>query len=624
MTKSSALISPALSAIVFALALEGGAFSVSSWTTLALGVWWFVLAGIFLGLWPSGRIAPGAAAAGAFLASFAAWTGASMTWADDREAAFLELNRTLLYLGTFVLVVLASRRATLRRWSDGLALGIVAVAVVALLSRFFPDVVDPGALADAIPEAGARLSYPLGYWNGVAILAALALPLLYTAALRASTFVIQAAAIAAVPAIGAVIYLASSRGGALVAAVGSLTFLALVRRWAAAGAIAVGAAGAAVAVVWGLEPRTALMESPLSALGRVEGRSAAVLLVGVCVVSGTAYAALPRMPFGRPFSPPAGRRLALLAGAVGVLGLASSHPIARFDAFKRPPTPAPMSVRGHFLSGAGSGRWQEWSAAMSEFRAYPLRGGGAGSYAPWRLRHAGAGEPFTTEAHSLFLETLGELGLVGFALLALALSTAMRAAGRAFDDLDDELRLERAAPLAVACAYLVGAAVDWMWELPIVSVIGAASLALSLVPEAGRAHPRILPRAARLIMVVVAVSALCAESIALLGNERLRASQRAAEHGDLAAAADAALEARQLEPWAAAPSVQLALLNEQVGSVPTARRWIGDALRRDPSDWRTWVVATRLRIESGDVGAARRALATARRLNPNLDPADRG
>src|SRR5262245_42182742 len=109
MTKSSALIPPALSAIVLALALDGGAFSVSSWTTLALGVWWLVLVGIFLGVWSSGRIAPAAAAAGAFLAGFAAWTGASMAWAEDRDAAFLELNRAFLYLGTFVLVVLAAR-----------------------------------------------------------------------------------------------------------------------------------------------------------------------------------------------------------------------------------------------------------------------------------------------------------------------------------------------------------------------------------------------------------------------------------------------------------------------------------------------------------------------------------
>src|SRR5205823_5184289 len=69
-----------------------------------------------------------------------------------------------------------------RRWNDGLALGIVAVGLLALGSRLFPAVLqgDEG-LREYLPSL-TRLSYPLGYWNGLGIFVALAFPLLLAAA----------------------------------------------------------------------------------------------------------------------------------------------------------------------------------------------------------------------------------------------------------------------------------------------------------------------------------------------------------------------------------------------------------------------------------------------------------
>src|SRR5205823_14243264 len=143
-----------------------------------------------------------------------AWSAASMLWADSSEHALAEVGRVLLYLGLFLAVAAGGGRGTGSRWSDGLALGTVGIAVVALASRFFPGQFGPNETYRFF--GAARLSYPLEYWNGDAIFVALGVPLLLRAALSARSPAVRAAALAPVPAIASVVYLTGSRGGLLV------------------------------------------------------------------------------------------------------------------------------------------------------------------------------------------------------------------------------------------------------------------------------------------------------------------------------------------------------------------------------------------------------------------------
>jgi O-antigen ligase len=72
------------------------------------------------------------------------------------------------------------------------------------------------------------------------------------------------------------------------------------------------------------------------------------------------------------------------------------------------------------------------------------------------------------DAHSLYFETLGELGLVGGLLLGLfifAVAAGTVAAARARPD---DLVLPAAA--AAMAAFAVHAGVDWDWELPAVTL----------------------------------------------------------------------------------------------------------------------------------------------------------
>jgi Tfp pilus assembly protein PilF len=114
----------------------------------------------------------------------------------------------------------------------------------------------------------------------------------------------------------------------------------------------------------------------------------------------------------------------------------------------------------------------------------------------------------------------------------------------------------------------------------------------------------------------VCVVAVCVEGILLFSHMRLEQSQTSAARGDTNGALSAALDAKSLQPWAASPYLQLALLQEQSGDLAGARTRIGEALDRDVSDWRLWLVSARIETETGNIAKARRDLRRAKTLNP--------
>jgi hypothetical protein len=201
----------ALAAALFLLALNDGTYQVTARSSVAIAAWWAIAIGVALRLWPRRRLPPEAWVAGGALALLGAFTALSMGWADSAEGAFAELDRILVYLAVFTLVVMLTRRGDAARWSDGLALGITAVGLLALTSELFPGSVGPDAPPVFFPGEN-RLSYPVNYWNGLAILVGIAFPLLLRAAIAERRGWARALALAPFPALTAVIYLASSRG----------------------------------------------------------------------------------------------------------------------------------------------------------------------------------------------------------------------------------------------------------------------------------------------------------------------------------------------------------------------------------------------------------------------------
>jgi Tfp pilus assembly protein PilF len=110
-----------------------------------------------------------------------------------------------------------------------------------------------------------------------------------------------------------------------------------------------------------------------------------------------------------------------------------------------------------------------------------------------------------------------------------------------------------------------------------------------------------------------------AEAIPLLATMEVRRSQEAVTSGNLVEAFDRAESARSIQPWAASPYLQLALVQELGGRIDEARASIETALHHDRDDWRLWLVAARIQTKAGAIAEARQSLAKAEELNPKSD-----
>ena len=616
-----------MAAAIFYLALKGGAYGLPIRGPLAMIVWGAIALGIAVGFLPRERPAREAFVLAGLLAGFAALQGLSAVWGDSSENALLEFDRVALYLGVFVLVVMAASQGSARRWSDGLALGLTAVGLLALSHRLFPDVFDPSDIEKLNP-GDPRLSYPVNYWNGLSALVALGLPLLMRIATDARSRLGAGLAIAPIPALAATMYLTSSRGGALAGVVGLGAFVLLTsRRVPALAGVAIATFGSAVAIAL-LRTQDELVGGPLdAAVVPSQGRTAAILILLACAMTAVVYAfARSRVPERVHVSRTAKRVAAVTALLVLAGGIVAANPAQRFEDLKEPPQVFNADyVQSHIVSTSGNGRWQFWEAAVDQFEDNPVLGGGAGSYEAWWAQH-GTLDYFTRNAHSLFVETLGELGLVGLLLLVALFGTAVvlairRTRATALGD-----RPAVAALAASFLAFVLAVGTDWAWDLTVIGVIGVACLALVVGPAAAF-PPRPAERrpllaqarrglAWRIPAVVLALTLAVTAGIPWLTERKVRESERDVRDGNIEQALDAARDARGIQPWAASPHLQLAVVYQYQRDYEAADESIQRAIDRDPSDWQLWIVASRIDEALGDLEAAREDFEHARSLNP--------
>jgi hypothetical protein len=609
-----------IASLIVVEAVNGGGSSPAARSVAAIFVWWAILGAVAFSLAPRATIPRAAVACAGLLAALGTFAALSTGWAPSAERAFWEADRVLFYAGVLLLPVLLARRGEAGRWADGMALAVAAVAALALTQRLFPGFMPEDQLAEQLPNAATRLSYPLGYWNGLAVFVALGVPLLLRAAVVARSSVWRAAAVVPIPLVAGVIYLTSSRGGVAVAVLAGVAFGVLSGRVRALAALAVAAAGSAGAVAI-LAAHPVLVDGPFGGSAAQDaGIEAALLIAALCLACGVVYALASRAVSLRVAVP---RLVWPLVAVLAVAALIAADPVERVRAFKAAPpveeAPGAAQVGSHLSSGGGSGRWQFWSAATDQWREHPLAGGGAGSFEPWWAQH-GTLDWFVRNAHSLWLETLGELGVIGLLLLAGAFGVGIASGLARLRGRVDEERVTVAALIAVVLGFVVGAALDWVWQLPALAALALLSLGLltgpATAPGDGRERPRAIGFGARAGLVLAAWVVVCAQSLPFLASEQVRASQRAAARGDLGDALEKAGSAQAIQPWAASPRLQLALLHEEAGQLRRARRDISAAITRDESDWRLRVVAARLAVKAGDIRVARKELARARALNP--------
>lgn len=621
------------------MALADGGSDTIAYAVGSVLVWGAILVGIAIGWLPRARSTPYTAGAAICLVGIAVLTGLSAIWASDPGSAFDEAVLALGYAGLVTLILVAAGFGSARAWLAGLAVGLVAIAVLALGARLEPSVFGHGErdLILDLPASEGRLSDPFLYWNALGAAMAAGVILLTWFASAASTRPRRALAAASLPLVILTLYLTGSRGGAAVAVLGLAVLIAAgTDRLRQVAALAAGALGGAALVVF-TASRSDLVHHPLSETARDQVTGVELALVGVVALVGlVAYFADTRI--GRLHDPAVRleRRHWLALGGVGAVALIAAviavDPAARWDEFKSPPdVPAAGEERELFARGGSSGRYQFWSTALDAFGEDPVKGVGAAGYEYYWNANGSLPMP-GPNGHSLVLDNAAELGLLGVAGVVGFAAFVLVGGVRRVRELAGDERGPAAAALAVVVAGLAQAAVDWMWENP--AAFGVVLVCAGLVLGPATSHPdppapvtgerRSRRRfAGGVLLLAFSWVAICASALLLLTNISLSSSRSAFGDGDLEAAADAANDAIDLQPWAAEPRQQLALVLEAQGDLAAARAEIAEAIENSPEDWRLWLVSARMALEDDDPDAARADAEHAQSLGPRLAPLDR-
>ncbi len=573
----------------------GGYFAdTTGWvaTGLALAL---AISAITLGRPPNALTRPLGWAAG-LLALFGIWVLLSGTWGDDTTAALIEFDRALLYLLVLLLFGVAPwPELTLRRLPAAFLLAAVALCGAGVLIRTLPE-----AWPFALPPLSARMDYPITYENALGVLAALGLVFsIHLASWRRERIVTRALAAAAAPVLVVALVLTFSRGGTLVAVIGPLAYVVLARPRGAPAALL--AAGPFVF----LAARAALDADLLATLdartpaGREQGEDLAAIAAAGSVAAGLLLAfVIPieeRLKIAVPRVRRRTRRM-LLAGlaasavvAIAVLGATGQVREVYDRVVEQDASGGEQQARDRltdpsaFADVSAQNRPKYWRVSLDGFEERPLRGHGAGSFARLWARDRPV-EEAVTEGHSLYLETLAELGLVGAVLLLAALAAVLWPAFGRLRGHDGPLY---ACLLAAALTWLLHAALDWDWELPVVTLwlFAMGGCALGALP------PRVAMRSAhswpwRAVAVGgLGLVALTPATIAL-SQSRLNDSVAALRRGDCARAqrsAESSLSVLGLRPE---PYEVLAYCSSRRGDHRVAREQMERALERRPQDWR--------------------------------------
>jgi hypothetical protein len=421
--------------------------------------------------WP-GRLAIGG------LAALAGWTALSVSWAPIGAAAIDDAQRLFLYA-----IALAAAAAWLRGRAasavePALAFGALVVVGYGLSERLLPALLEfKHSLA-----AGGRLEQPITYWNAMGAVAVTGVVLcVRLAGDRTRPPWLRAAGAAAVAPLTAGLYLTLSRGALVALAAGMLALMLVTRDRDQARAIGL------AAVAGGLAAACAAVLPELGAAQPGDGaaRQGALMLVVLVVLAAAAAWAeltLSRREGAGRLAP--GRMAARLLGPVAVLlaaGLAAAALVAAGSGGDRERTAASGSGASR-LRSLQSNRYDYWGVALRAFGDHPLKGvGTAGFRVEWD-RERDVPEA-TRDAHSLYVETAGELGLVGLLLLGAMLAGVGTSAARA------RSRAPAAAAGAIAAlvAWAFHAGFDWDWEMPAVTL---PALALAgLVIALGESEP---------------------------------------------------------------------------------------------------------------------------------------
>ncbi len=559
------------------------------------------------------------------LAGLWLWSLLSISWAESADRAALEASRWLLYLAFFSILVLTIRSDRVAR----LVVGLAGFAVAAFAAYLCVALLLPGS-SDLFLDA--RLNYPLGYWNGQIGYLLIGLWPLVAVAERSPRRALAGAALSAVVVLGGLAVLTQTRAVVPATVVSALVVCVAVpgrkkRLWALALiALTVVVSASGLLDVYG-QTRPGARQPDEGTI-----RSSVLILLLSAAAAGALWWGLRHVfevslgPRARPrwlSAASAGGLVAVLV-ATGGLGLVvAGDPISAVDdqieAFKRLDVRASQAATSRFAS-AGGNRYDYWRIALRQFEEEPLRGLGAGNYNQTYYLERRTAEDIR-QPHSIELQTLAELGLVGLMALALfvgaVLAGFVRRSSRARFDPGEAM-------IAVGAGgaflfWLVHTSVDWLHLIPGVTGIALCAAAVLVAPWTPHRQAEGVSSMLRLATIgvcglVVLVGATLVGRATLADKYRSDSQEsvdedpgRALEQaGDSLALNDESLPAYY------AKATALARMDNYDG----ARATLLEATRREPHNFVPWGLLGDLALRRGDLVQARSDYGRASELNP--------
>jgi O-Antigen ligase len=608
--RRSALVAGATAAIVISANASEGAYFSQSWGWVALA--FLVPTTIILIVDRVNRPGRLRTAFAALMAALTVWIGVSAFWSISSSASLRELERTLVYVSLAFAVALALRRGDERPLFAGLFAGIAGAVIYGLVTRLYPDRF--GFERD--PFNAYRLAEPLGYWNSFGLLATMGLICALGVVAHARHARAAVAAGAVVPLLSVALYFTFSRGSWVALVFGLVAALVLdPRRVQLLWSVAVVAPASVVAVAIASRQDALTTEGARLVDATSQGHRLAWTLCGVAAVSAAlgwlAHWTRRRFALGGRTRRVVDVALAavaigIVAGAVIMAGgpaSAASELRERFEA--DPTTDGGRDLNDRLFSASGNGRAESIGVAWDVGSEHPLAGSGAGTFEyVWYERRPS--EMVIRDAHSLYAEAFGELGVLGLVLLGAVLLVPCLAGMKA-------RRSRLVAPaMGMYLAWVAAAGLDWHWEMVGVTLTAFLAGCVGLLASDRHRLQHQLGDRTRLVLVSVATAASAFAVWSLVGNQALFAARAAADAHDWEAASDHARRAEVLLRWSHEPDLVLGDAAAAQGDRTSAARYFRHAVRKDSRNWVAWV-----KLAQAASGSERRAAyARAGQLNP--------
>jgi O-Antigen ligase len=522
----------------------------------------------------------------ALLALFAAlivWVGLTMSWSIAGDRSWEAFDRVMVYGAFLALGLLAAQvPRPAQTVAAGLAVLCGLVLAWALAGKVVPALFPDGARV-------ARLRNPVGYWNSLALVAAIAVPLaLWLAASPGHRRAVRAAGALLLYLSELVVVLTYSRGGVAVAVLAAVAWLALSReRMESLAALALATPVAALVALWAFS-RPAITDDLQAYAARVaDGAWFGIFLcVGGAVVAVAAFliagVELPEQR-RRTYTVRLGAVLAL-AAVTAVAAVLVSKGGTILDEFRGTGSKEVSQNLTRFGELSSSNRWTWWQEAWRLFEDAPAPGKGAATFEIAR-RGIRNGSVVTTEPHNLPLQFLSETGIVGFVLLlglagagAASSASALKRAGR-----DGR---GAAAALAVGVgAYGVHSLIDIHWEF--VAVSAPAFFTLGVLAGLGAERRAGRPFVAG-VAALVALAALYSLVAPYASGRLVDSAYEALGAGRTSAALSDGRSARWLNPLSIDPLLALADAEAARADEGAALTHYRQAVDLQPANSSTW------------------------------------